>query len=93
MSPDCRRILNYTPDLKKADVDRAIRNALNVWADVTPLTFKKLHSGIADIMISFGSRGAMIADLKPHHISEHLVYVVVCLVCLSLPFIVCILFF
>lgn len=56
-SPDCRRILNYTPDLKKADVDRAIRNALNVWTDVTPLTFKKLHSGIADIMISFGSKG------------------------------------
>ncbi|KAM3615875.1 uncharacterized protein V6R79_008903 [Siganus canaliculatus] len=50
------RILNYSPDLKKADIDRAIRNALNVWADVTPLTFKKLHSGIADIMISFGSK-------------------------------------
>lgn len=65
MAPDGRRILNYTPDLKKADVDRAIRNALNVWADVTPLTFKKLHSGIADIMISFGSKGVMIVDLKP----------------------------
>ncbi|CAJ1065833.1 collagenase 3 [Xyrichtys novacula] len=50
------RIVNYTPDLKKTDVDRAIRNALNVWADVTPLIFKKLHSGIADIMISFGSK-------------------------------------
>ncbi|KAF3693003.1 Collagenase 3 [Channa argus] len=50
------RILNYTPDLKKSDVDRAIRNALNVWSDVTPLTFKKLHEGIADIMISFGSK-------------------------------------
>ncbi|KAK2846976.1 hypothetical protein Q5P01_009975 [Channa striata] len=49
------RILNYTPDLKKSDVDRAIRNALNVWSAVTPLTFKKLHEGIADIMISFGS--------------------------------------
>lgn len=57
VSPDCHRIVNYTPDLKKADVDRAIRNALNVWADVTPLTFKKLHSGVADIMISFGSKG------------------------------------
>lgn len=54
----CCRILNYTPDLKKSDVDRAIRNALNVWADVTPLTFKKLHRGTADIMISFGTRGA-----------------------------------
>uniref|UniRef100_A0A665UQ22 Collagenase 3 n=1 Tax=Echeneis naucrates TaxID=173247 RepID=A0A665UQ22_ECHNA len=50
------RILNYTPDLKKSDVDRAIRNALNVWADVTPLTFKKLYAGNADIMISFGSK-------------------------------------
>ncbi|KAI9537203.1 hypothetical protein NQZ68_027237 [Dissostichus eleginoides] len=49
------RIVNYTPDLPKADVDRAIRNALNVWSDVTPLTFKKLREGIADIMISFGS--------------------------------------
>ncbi len=49
--------MNYTPDLQKSDVDRAIRNALNVWSDVTPLTFKKLHQGIADIMISFGSKG------------------------------------
>uniref|UniRef100_A0A672IUK6 Collagenase 3 n=1 Tax=Salarias fasciatus TaxID=181472 RepID=A0A672IUK6_SALFA len=49
-------ILNYTPDLKKSDVDRAIRTALNVWADVTPLTFKKLYYGNADIMISFGSK-------------------------------------
>lgn len=51
------RIVNYTPDLKKSDVDRAIRNALNVWSDVTPLTFKKLHEGIADIMIGFGTKG------------------------------------
>ncbi|XP_061137678.1 collagenase 3 [Syngnathus typhle] len=50
------RILNYTPDLKKSDVDRAIRTALNVWSDVTPLTFKKLYYGTADIMISFGRK-------------------------------------
>lgn len=50
------RIVNYTPDLSKADVDRAIRRAFNVWADVTPLTFKKLYHGNADIMISFGSK-------------------------------------
>ncbi|KAK5868420.1 hypothetical protein PBY51_009438 [Eleginops maclovinus] len=49
------RIVNYTPDLAKADVDKAIRKALNVWSDVTPLTFRKMHEGIADIMISFGS--------------------------------------
>ncbi|XP_036392622.1 collagenase 3-like [Megalops cyprinoides] len=50
------RIVNYTPDLQKSDVDRAIRNALNVWSDVTPLKFKRLHEGIADIMIQFGTK-------------------------------------
>ncbi|XP_049582833.1 collagenase 3 [Syngnathus scovelli] len=50
------RILNYTPDLKKSDVDRAIRTAFNVWSAVTPLTFKKLYYGTADIMISFGRK-------------------------------------
>ncbi|CAL8283520.1 unnamed protein product [Gadus morhua 'NCC'] len=50
------RIENFTPDMKKADVERAIRQAFNVWASVTPLTFKRLHSGIADIMISFAAR-------------------------------------
>ncbi|XP_030634381.1 collagenase 3-like [Chanos chanos] len=50
------RIVNYTPDLKKEDVDRALHNALQVWSKVTPLKFKKLHDGIADIMISFGAR-------------------------------------
>lgn len=56
------RILNYTPDLQKSDVDKAIRKALNVWAAVTPLTFKKLYKGTADISISFGSQGTLIAD-------------------------------
>lgn len=50
------RILNYTPDLTKTDVDKAVRNAFNVWSDVTPLRFKKLHDGNADIMISFGAK-------------------------------------
>lgn len=56
------RILNYTPDLQKSDVDKAVRKALNVWAAVTPLTFKKLYKGTADIMISFGSQGTFIED-------------------------------
>lgn len=56
-TPSCCRILNYTPDLQKSAVDKAIRQALNVWSAVTPLTFKKLHQGNADIMISFGSKG------------------------------------
>ncbi|XP_016123531.1 collagenase 3-like [Sinocyclocheilus grahami] len=50
------RILNYTPDMKNADVDKAIRNAFNVWSKVTPLRFKKLYEGNADIMISFGAK-------------------------------------
>ncbi|KAJ8340763.1 hypothetical protein SKAU_G00330540 [Synaphobranchus kaupii] len=50
------RIVSYTPDLQKSDVDRAIRNALNIWSQVTPLTFKKVHEGIADIMIGFGAK-------------------------------------
>ncbi|XP_076832961.1 collagenase 3 [Brachyhypopomus gauderio] len=50
------RIINYTPDLDKEDVDRAVREAFNVWSDVTPLKFKKLREGNADIMISFGNK-------------------------------------
>ncbi|KAM8853170.1 collagenase 3-like isoform 2-T2 [Synchiropus picturatus] len=49
------RILNYTPDLEQAEVDGAIRRALAVWSRVTPLRFRKLHRGTADIMISFGA--------------------------------------
>ncbi|XP_044522198.1 collagenase 3 [Gracilinanus agilis] len=48
------RILNYTPDMTQAEVDKAIRKALKVWSDVTPLNFTRLHNGTADIMISFG---------------------------------------
>ncbi|KAK2870923.1 hypothetical protein QQF64_002021 [Cirrhinus molitorella] len=47
------RIENYTPDLSKAEVDDSIKRALQVWADVTPLTFTRIYSGTADIMISF----------------------------------------
>ncbi|XP_034779923.1 collagenase 3-like [Acipenser ruthenus] len=50
------RIVNYTPDVKASEVDRAIHNALRVWSDVTPLVFRKLHEGTADIMIAFGSK-------------------------------------
>lgn len=53
------RITNYTPDLKKEDVDKAIHNALMTWSAVTPLKFKRLHEGIADIMISFGRLGRL----------------------------------
>ncbi|XP_028839039.1 collagenase 3-like [Denticeps clupeoides] len=50
------RIENYTPDMSTSEVDNAIERALQVWEQVTPLRFTRINSGIADIMISFGSR-------------------------------------
>ncbi|EFB17314.1 hypothetical protein PANDA_011001, partial [Ailuropoda melanoleuca] len=50
------RIVNYTPDMTRADVDEAIQNGLEVWSRVTPLTFAKTSKGIADIMIAFRTR-------------------------------------
>lgn len=47
------RIVNYTPDMNPADVDKAIQNAFKVWSDVAPLTFKRIYDGTADIMMSF----------------------------------------
>ncbi|XP_066474860.1 interstitial collagenase-like [Tiliqua scincoides] len=47
------RIVNYTPDLHPSYVDNAIQKAFEVWSKVTPLTFEKLDTGTADIMMSF----------------------------------------
>ncbi|XP_077197649.1 matrix metalloproteinase-27-like [Paroedura picta] len=49
------RILNYTPDMKTADVDRAIERAFEVWSDVSPLTFTRIHQGAADLKIAFAT--------------------------------------
>uniref|UniRef100_A0A8C5Q8T5 Peptidase metallopeptidase domain-containing protein n=1 Tax=Leptobrachium leishanense TaxID=445787 RepID=A0A8C5Q8T5_9ANUR len=49
------RILNYTPDLSVAVVNDAIRKAFKVWSDVTPLTFRKVSIGEADIFIQFAA--------------------------------------
>ncbi|XP_058042335.1 stromelysin-1-like isoform X1 [Ahaetulla prasina] len=49
------RILNYTPDMKRVDVDEIIDKAFRVWSRVTPLTFEKVLGGNADIFISFHS--------------------------------------
>ncbi|KAM3936192.1 collagenase 3-like [Leptodactylus fuscus] len=47
------RIVNYTPDLSPADVEKNIREALKVWNKETPLQFLQLHRGTADVMIAF----------------------------------------
>ncbi|XP_034405478.1 collagenase 3a isoform X3 [Cyclopterus lumpus] len=48
------RIENYTPDMSVPEVDDSIERALQVWAKITPLRFTRIHSGTADIMVSFG---------------------------------------
>ncbi|XP_077197651.1 stromelysin-1-like [Paroedura picta] len=50
------KILNYTPDMKKVDVDKAIEEAFQVWSQVTPLTFRRSEESTADILISFARR-------------------------------------
>ncbi|XP_069825693.1 stromelysin-1-like [Dendropsophus ebraccatus] len=50
------RIVNYTPDITSSEVDYAIAQALRIWSEVTPLNFRQIYGGRADIMISFGYR-------------------------------------
>ncbi|XP_010129608.1 PREDICTED: matrilysin, partial [Buceros rhinoceros silvestris] len=47
------KIVNYTPDLPQKKVEEAIRRAFMVWSDVTPLTFQRVYTRYADIMIQF----------------------------------------
>uniref|UniRef100_A0A5F9CK92 72 kDa type IV collagenase n=4 Tax=Oryctolagus cuniculus TaxID=9986 RepID=A0A5F9CK92_RABIT len=48
------RIIGYTPDLDPETVDDAFARAFQVWSNVTPLRFSRIHDGEADIMINFG---------------------------------------
>lgn len=55
--PFADRIVNYTPDLPPKKVEEAIRRAFTVWSDVTPLTFQRVYTRYADIMIQFAHGG------------------------------------
>lgn len=57
LNPHNFRIVNHTPDMSKEDVDKAIQKAFKVWSAVTPLIFTRIHEGLADIMIAFGTKG------------------------------------
>ncbi|XP_008563739.1 PREDICTED: stromelysin-1-like, partial [Galeopterus variegatus] len=67
------RIVNYTQDLPKDDVDSAMEKALKVWEEVTPLTFSRIYQGEADIMISFavGEHGDFAAFDGPGKVLAH----------------------
>uniref|UniRef100_A0A672HDG7 Matrix metallopeptidase 30 n=1 Tax=Salarias fasciatus TaxID=181472 RepID=A0A672HDG7_SALFA len=46
-------VTEYTPDLTQSEVDETLAKALKLYGDVTPLDFKQIDSGTADIMIKF----------------------------------------
>uniref|UniRef100_A0A8C5KQ52 Stromelysin-3 n=1 Tax=Jaculus jaculus TaxID=51337 RepID=A0A8C5KQ52_JACJA len=47
------RILRFPWQLVREQVRRTVAEALQVWSEVTPLTFTEVHEGRADIMIDF----------------------------------------
>ncbi|KAM6159389.1 stromelysin-1-like [Rhynchocyon petersi] len=67
------RIVNYSEDLPRHAVDAAIGRALNVWEEVTPLTFSRIYDGDADIMISFavGEHGDFVPFDGPGQVLAH----------------------
>ncbi|XP_059975675.1 stromelysin-3 isoform X2 [Mesoplodon densirostris] len=47
------RILRFPWQLVREQARQTVAEALQVWSDVTPLTFTEVHEGHADIMIDF----------------------------------------
>jgi hypothetical protein len=47
------RILRFPWQLVREQVRQTVAEALQVWSEVTPLTFTEVHEGRADIVIDF----------------------------------------
>lgn len=47
------RILRFPWQLVREQVRQTVAEALQVWSEVTPLTFTEVHEGHADITIDF----------------------------------------
>ncbi|KAK7904239.1 hypothetical protein WMY93_016846 [Mugilogobius chulae] len=50
------RVTDYTPDMSQNEVDSALAKALRLYSDVTPLQFRQIHSGTADITVMFKAK-------------------------------------
>lgn len=46
--------------MTSAEVDKAVEMALQAWSSAVPLSFVRINSGEADIMISFETGGTVV---------------------------------
>ena len=69
------RVTNFTPDLTAAEIRTAMRQALDLWSNVTPLRFTEVN-GDADILISFesGNHGDGSSFDGPGNVLAHAFY-------------------
>ncbi|KAJ8798100.1 hypothetical protein J1605_001591 [Eschrichtius robustus] len=60
------RISKYAPSMTSAEVNKAVEMALQAWSSAVPLSFARINSGEADIMISFETGGFNLFTVAAH---------------------------